>query len=89
MIPKTFLLGKFSVREAEAQARRVSGKEFRPRKRAARVLDPEALQWQDQLQEKLGTKVKLERLGERGKIVVEFYSEEELRAILAKLIEKA
>ena len=85
----TILLNKFSVREAEAQARKVSGKEFRPRKRASKVLDPEARQWQDQLQEKLGTKVKLERLGEKGKIIVEFYSEEELRAILAKLMEKA
>jgi len=85
----TILLNKFSVREAEAQARKVSGKEFRPRKRASKVLDPEARQWQDQLQEKLGTKVKLERLGEKGKIIVEFYSEEELRSILAKLMEKA
>ena len=85
----TILLNKFSVREAEAQARKVSGKEFRPRKRASKVLDPEARQWQDQLQEKLGTKVKLERLGEKGKIIVEFYSEEELRSILAKLMERA
>ena len=85
----TILLNKFSVREAEAQARKVGGKEFRPRKRHSKVLDPEARQWQDQLQEKLGTKVKLERLGEKGKIVVEFYSDEELRSILAKLMERA
>lgn len=82
------LMDRLNVREAESQARKVSGKEFKPRKRPSKVLDPEARQWQDQLQEKLGTKVKLERLGEKGKIVVEFYSEEELRAILAKLMEK-
>lgn len=83
------LMDKLNVREAESRARQVGGKEFHPRKRHARVLDPESLQWQDQLQEKLGTKVKLERLGEKGKIVVEFFSDEELRSILAKLMEKA
>jgi len=40
----------------------------------------------DRLQEQLGTKVQLQRMGERGKIVVEFFSEEELRGILSKLI---
>lgn len=82
----SILMDRLNVREAESQARKVGGKEFRPRKRHSKVLDPEARQWQDQLQEKLGTKVKLERLGEKGKIVVEFFSEEELRSILAKLI---
>ena len=57
-----------------------------PRKRPAAVQDPEMRSWQHKLEEKLGTKVKLEKLGERGKIVVEFYSEEELRGILDKLI---
>lgn len=76
---------RLSVREAESKARQVSGKTLTPRKRPAQVQDPELRQWQDRLQERLGTKVQLQRMGERGKIVVEFYSEEELRGILDKL----
>ncbi|MBI2640815.1 MAG: ParB/RepB/Spo0J family partition protein [Candidatus Sungbacteria bacterium] len=80
------VMDRLTVREAENRARQVSGKIFVPRRRPAAVQDPEMRSWQHRLEEKLGTKVKLERLGERGKIVVEFYSEEELRGILDKLI---
>ena len=77
---------RLTVREAENRARQISGKIFVPRRRPAAVQDPEMRQWQNRLQEKLGTKVQVQRMGERGKIVVEFYSEEELRGILDKLI---
>lgn len=77
---------KMSVREAEARARQVGGKTLTPRKRPAQVQDPEFREWQNRLQEQLGTKVQLQRMGERGKIVVEFFSEEELRGILAKMV---
>lgn len=80
------VMDRLNVREAENRARHVSGKIFTPRRRAAQVQDPEMRSWQTRLEETLGTKVRLERLGERGKIVVEFYSEEELRGILDKLI---
>lgn len=79
---------RLNVREAESRARQVSGKRFVPHKRASTVQDPEMREWQNRLQERLGTKVQLQRIGERGKIVVEFYSEEELRAILDKLIKE-
>lgn len=83
------VMDRLTVREAENRARQVSGKIFVPRRRPAAVHDPEMREWQNKLQERFGTKVKLERLGERGKIVVEFYSEEELRGILDKLIREA
>lgn len=85
---KSVLLDRLNVREAENKARQVSGRVFVPRKRAAQVQDPEMREWQNKLQEKLGTRVRLERLGERGKIVVEFFSEEELRGLLDKLIKE-
>ncbi|MBI4225201.1 MAG: ParB/RepB/Spo0J family partition protein [Candidatus Sungbacteria bacterium] len=76
-----------SVRAAEAHARQVGGKTLTPRKRPSHsVQDPELRDWQNRLQEQLGTKVQLQRMGERGKIVVEFFSEEELRGILSKMI---
>lgn len=83
------VMDRLTVREAENRARQIGGKIFVPRRRPAAVQDPELRDWQNRLQEHLGTKVRLERLGERGKIVVEFYSEEELRGILDKLIREA
>jgi len=80
------VMDRLTVREAENRARQIGGRIFVPRRRAARVADPEMRDWEQKLEEIFGTKVKLERLGERGKIVVEFYSEEELRGILGKLI---
>ena len=78
-----------SVRGAENRARQISGKTLTPRKRAASITeDPEMRQWQNRLQDRLGTKVHLQRIGQKGKIVVEFYSEEELRGLLHKLIDK-
>ena len=77
-----------SVRGAENRARQIGGKTLTPRKRASKIEDPEMRQWQSQLQEQLGTKVQLQRIGGRGKIVVEFYSEEELRGLLHKLIDR-
>ncbi len=77
---------RLSVREAENRARQVGGRTFTPRKRASKIDDPEMRQWQSRLQEEFGTKVHLQRIGERGKIVVEFFSEEELRGLLHKLV---
>ena len=80
---------RLSVREAENRARQVGGKKLIPRKRAASIIeDPEMRQWQNKLQDQLGTKVHLQRIGERGKIVVEFYSEEELLGLLHKLVNR-
>lgn len=79
---------RMTVREAESRARQISGKTLTPRTRPSRAGDPQFRMWESRLEEMLGTKVKLEKLGERGKIVVEFFSEEELRGILYKLIKE-
>lgn len=82
----SIVMDRLNVREAENKARQVGGKIFTPRKRPTAVQDPEMREWQNRLQERFGTKVHLQRVGERGKIVVEFFSEEELRALLQKMI---
>ena len=56
------------------------------RKRMGQAQDPEMRQWQNKLQERLGTKVQLHKMGDRGKIIVEFFSDEELRGIIDKMI---
>ena len=77
---------RLNVREAESRARQVGGKTLIPRKRPAQAQEPEWREWQNRLQERLGTRVQLTRIGDRGKIVVEFFSEEELRGLLYKLV---
>ena len=88
-IYEAILMDRLNVREAENRARQITGKELIPRKRPAAVQDPEMKNWQNRLQEKLGTKVHLQKIGDRGRIVVEFFSEEELRGILDKLVNSA
>lgn len=85
-IYEAILMDRLNVREAENRARQIAGKILIPRKRPAAVQDPVMKDWQNRLQERLGTRVQLQKVGDRGRIVVEFFSEEELRGILSKLI---
>ncbi|MBI2593005.1 MAG: ParB/RepB/Spo0J family partition protein [Candidatus Colwellbacteria bacterium] len=52
------------------------------------ALDPETYALKERLEEALGTKVDLRREGEAGKITINFYSEEELSAILDRLLKE-
>lgn len=78
---------RLNVREAENRAHQVSGKPLLMRKRPSQIQDPHIREWQKRLQDRFGTKVLVQKSGGRGKIVVEFYSEEELRAIFDKMVE--
>ncbi len=49
------------------------------------VIDPETVSMQKELEEFLGAPVKLEKSGTTGKITIQFYSPEELRALVAKM----
>lgn len=80
---------RLNVRQAESKARQIGGRTLTPHRRGRQVNDPEMREWQNRLQEKFGTKVLLQRIGDRGKIVVEFYSEEELRNLLNKMVQQA
>ncbi|MEK7087044.1 MAG: ParB/RepB/Spo0J family partition protein [Patescibacteria group bacterium] len=48
--------------------------------------DPEKNYWEKQLEEKLGAPVKLIKQGSRGRMVVQFFSDEEWRTILKNLL---
>ena len=73
-----------SVRDAELSARAAGGMAAAGRRGRPR-LDPDARAILRELEEIFGTKVKLSKRGEHGKIVVEFYSDEELRGILERI----
>ncbi|MEK7081078.1 MAG: ParB/RepB/Spo0J family partition protein [Patescibacteria group bacterium] len=76
---KEILYKKITVREAERLARkiaydRVRKKEFMP--------DPEITELEEEFQEKLGTRVHIDRKELGGQIKIDFFSTEDLRAIL-------
>jgi len=82
---KEIVYKKITVREAERLARkiaydRVRKKEFMP--------DPEITELEEEFQDKLGTRVHIDRKELGGQIKIDFFSTEDLRAIL-ELIQKA
>ena len=72
-----------SVRAAESLGRQVKGVSKKIRKDET---DPESRVLESRLEEFLGTRVKLAKSGNRGRILIEFYSPEELAAILDKIL---
>lgn len=73
-----------SVRDADVAARAAGVLPGRIR-RGRPALDPDTRSLQRQLEEVFGTKVKLSKRGEHGRIIVEFYSDEELKGILERI----
>lgn len=74
-----------SVRELKSRIQRIKIKPSEEEAAPVPAADPETELIQRQLEQTLGTPVKVERAGATGKITISFYSPEELRAILAKL----
>jgi len=78
-----------TVRDAENRVRELKNLPLKPYIRVthARQPDPELKRIEDTLRDKLGTKVRLQKTGNSGKIMIEFYSQEELQNILHRLSE--
>lgn len=72
----------FTVRDVEKEVHKL------PRKKARRrsVKDPLLEEQEDGLRQALNTKVNIKKRGERGQIVIDFYSDEELDSIINKII---
>ena len=77
------ILKNLSVRAAESLGRQVTGVAKKIKENA---LDPESKALESRLEEFFGTRVKLAKSGSRGRILIEFYSPEELNAILDKIL---
>ena len=71
-----------SVRETEHRARETS---VRPHTRRVSSLPPELAAKAERLSSALGTKVAVKPVGKGGRIVVEYYSDEELDQIISRL----
>lgn len=73
----------YNVRETESAARKVSASSST--KRMRRAFDPALENIKDDLRGYLGTKVNISKRGGRGKIEIEFYSDEEFKDIIKKI----
>lgn len=81
---RTILQRELSVRQTEELIRRLSGEKKPQVRKVSRP--PEEAALEDQLRQELGTKVSLKRGKRGGSIVIHFYSDEELNAIVDRLL---
>lgn len=73
------VLKKITVREAEAIARRIAYDRVRKKEY---MMDPQIVEMEQKLTEKLGTRVKIERKEVGGKVTIDFLSNDDLHVIL-------
>lgn len=80
---KEIIFKKINVREAEGIARRIAFE------RARKLDDPELIDIEDKLKESLGTRVRIEKKEEGGKITIDFFSRDDLQAIYDMLTKES
>ncbi len=78
---KEIIFRKLNVREAELIARRIAVDRARKPERA---FDPEILEFENVLTETLGTRVQIEKREVGGKIVIDFFSNEDVRNFIRR-----
>jgi ParB family chromosome partitioning protein len=81
---QTVLKGDLNVRQTEELVRRLSGQRRTSTKPSRRSAEETALE--DQLRQSLGTRVLLRRGARGGSIILHFYSDEELNALVDRLL---
>jgi len=81
---QTVLKRGLSVRQTEDLVQRLTGQRRRPT--ASRRRSPEEAAVEEQLRQALGTKVTFRHGSKGGSVVIHFYSEEELEALLERLL---
>lgn len=82
---KEMMFRKMSVREAELTARKIAVERVR---KIERMPDPELIELEEKLAEKFGARVHIERKATGGKIMIDFFSNDDLRAILEAIKNK-
>jgi ParB family transcriptional regulator, chromosome partitioning protein len=82
---QTILNSSLNVRQTEDLVRRLTGKR-RPAKAAAADRSPDEVALEEQLRQTLGTRVSLKRGASGGSIVIQFFSDEELNALVERLL---
>ena len=77
---REILLKKLSVREVERMARRIATDKVR--KKSPLDMDPELIEIEKQFTESLGTRVQISKTDYGGKIVIDYFSAEDLQKLL-------
>ncbi len=85
LMAKKAMEDNWTVRQVENKVRELTAKKSMD----AAAPDPKLMAMESELRIKLGAQVKIQRQGQAGKILIEFYSEEELNDIVHKMAEKA
>lgn len=78
-----------SVRQTEELVRRLRDQPVTAEQPARRAADPDLMHWAERLQAALGTAVQIERGRRGGRVVIQFYSDEELTSLLDTLLHEA
>ena len=81
-LSKEIIFKKLNVREAERIARRIAVDKVR---KPERGFDPEMMEFEQELTERLGTRVQIEKREVGGKIVIDFFSNDDVRNFLKRL----
>lgn len=76
---KEIMFKKISVREAERIARRIAYDKARKKEY---LIDPDLIDLEEKLQEKLGTRVKIDKKDYGGQITIDFFDNNEVRHLL-------
>lgn len=82
---KEIVFRKYTVREAERHARKIAYDRIRKKEY---IPDPEIMELEEEFQDKLGTRVHIDRGEVGGQIKIDYFSTQDLRAIL-ELIQKS
>ncbi len=82
LLYKEIIYRQMTVREAEKFSRRIAVSRSR---KAEPLPNPEIRSFEEKLSDALGTRVSIEKNGDKGKISIEFFSEEELNALLNRI----
>ncbi|MDP2651114.1 MAG: ParB/RepB/Spo0J family partition protein [bacterium] len=77
---KEIIFKKLNVREAESIARHIAVE------RARKLIDPELIDIEDRFKETLGTRVRIEKKDDGGRVTIDFFSRDDLLALLEKLV---
>ena len=73
---KEIIFKRLNVREAESIARNIAVE------RARKLIGQELIDIEDQFKEKLGTRVRIEKREEGGRVTIDFFNKDDLRALL-------
>ncbi|OHA91244.1 MAG: hypothetical protein A2758_02140 [Candidatus Zambryskibacteria bacterium RIFCSPHIGHO2_01_FULL_49_18] len=77
---KEIIFKKLNVREAENIARHIAVE------RARKLVDHELIDIEDKFKEKLGTRVRIEKREDGGRLLIDFFNKDDLRALLDRIV---